>query len=69
VNRLRPAPIRGSSVKRMNAAPLRRVALTSAEEGMCAQLGTPGRSHDIGYRAECGCARSRAPAIAMRCRA
>jgi hypothetical protein len=30
VNRLRPAPIRGSSVKRMNAAPLRRVALTSA---------------------------------------
>jgi hypothetical protein len=30
VNRLRPAPIRGSSVKRTNAAPLRRVALTSA---------------------------------------
>ena len=25
---------------------------SQAEEGMCAQLGTPGRSHDIGYRAE-----------------
>ena len=29
VNRLRPAPIRGSSAKRTNAAPVRRVALSS----------------------------------------
>jgi hypothetical protein len=31
VNRLRPAPIRGSSVKRTNQAPVSRVALSSAD--------------------------------------
>jgi hypothetical protein len=50
VNRLRPAPIRGSSVKRTNAAPVRRVALSSADPVVNYAPTAGGMTHPTGRR-------------------